>query len=128
MPINEENDATAGIQTITRSYLCLRVEGNIVTSPEKDDWLQQTRLRIATAENGSIWRYFSIFSLQGMNRIYCYASVFLIRPTPTHNNTLQVILKISIFRFADPNHGIIIQNCHKRNKHCRFILIAIMLS
>ena len=93
------------MQTNTRSYLCLRVKGNIVTSPEKDDWLQQTRLRIATAENGSIWRYFSIFSLQGMNEIYCHASVFLIRPTPTHNNTLQVILKISIFWFADPSLG-----------------------
>jgi len=54
MPIDEENDATAGIQTITRSYLYLRVIGNIVTSPEKDDWLQQTSLQIATAENGSI--------------------------------------------------------------------------
>ena len=36
------------------SYLCLRVIGNIITSPEKDDWLQQTKLRIAPAENGSI--------------------------------------------------------------------------
>ena len=96
-PIDEENNATAGIQMITRSYLCLRVIGNIVTSPEKDDWLQQTRLRIATAKNDSIWRYFSIFPLQGMHGIFCHASVFLIRPTPTHNNILQVILKISIF-------------------------------
>ena len=85
MTINEENDATAGIQTITRSYLCLRVIGNIVTSPEKDNWLQQIRLRIATAENGSIRRYILIFPLQRMH------GVFLIRPTPTHNNTLQVI-------------------------------------
>jgi len=28
MPIDEENNATAGIQTITRSYLGLRVIGN----------------------------------------------------------------------------------------------------
>jgi len=97
MPINKENDATAGIQTITRSSLCLRVIGNIVTSSEKDDWLQQTGLWIATAENGLIWRYFLIFPLQEMLGICCHASVFLIRPTPTHNNTLQVILKISIF-------------------------------
>ena len=105
MPIDEENDATTGIQMITRSYLCLRVIGNIVTSPEKDDWLQQTRLRIATAENGSILRYFSIFPLQGMRGICCHVSVFLIRPTPTHNSTLQVILIISIFRFADPTYA-----------------------
>ena len=37
-----------------------------------------------------------------MHRIWFHDSVFLIRPTSTHNNTLQVILKISIFRFADP--------------------------
>jgi len=36
-----------------------------------------------------------------MHRIWFHDSVFLIRPTSTHNNTLQVILKISIFRFAD---------------------------
>jgi len=86
--IDEENDATAGIQTTTRSYLCLRVKGNIVTSPEKDDWFQQTRLWIATAKNGSIWKYFSIFPLQRMHGICCHASVFLIRPTHTHSNTL----------------------------------------
>jgi len=103
MPINEENDATTGIQMITRSYLCLRVIGNIVTSPEKDDWLQQARLQIATVENGSILRYFSIFPLQGVHGICCHASVFLIRPTPTYNNTLYVILKISSFRLAEPN-------------------------
>ena len=37
-----------------------------------------------------------------MHVICCHASVFLIRPTPTQNNTLQIILKISIFRFGDP--------------------------
>ena len=37
-----------------------------------------------------------------MHGICYHASGFLIRPTPTHNNALQVILKISIFRFADP--------------------------
>ena len=52
--IGEKSDATAGIQTITRSYLCLRVIGNIVTNLKKDNWLQQTRLQIALAENGSI--------------------------------------------------------------------------
>ena len=31
-----------------------------------------------------------------------FAATILIRPTPTHNNTLQVILKISIFWFANP--------------------------
>ena len=56
MPIDEENNATAGIATNDHKKLliCLRVIGNIVTSPEKDDWLQQTRLQIATAKNGSI--------------------------------------------------------------------------
>ena len=48
------------------------------------------------------WLNSQVFPLQGMHGICCHASVFLIRPTPTHNNTLQVILKISIFRFADP--------------------------
>ena len=43
-----------------------------------------------------------------MHRIWSHASVFLIRPTPAHDNTLQVILKISIFQFADPT---------KYNKH-----------
>ena len=34
---------------------------------------------------------------------FCYhSSVFLIRPTPTHDNSLQVNLKIFIFEFADP--------------------------
>ena len=127
---NEENDATAGIQTITRSYLCLRVKGSIVTSPEKDDCLQQTRLQIAIAENGSIWRYFSVFPLQGMHRICCHASVFLIRPTPTHNNTLQIIVKISIFRFADPTYGkkSFKITCKKR-KHfpCKNLALAVIV-
>ena len=39
-----------------------------------------------------------------MHRIWFHASVFLIRLTPTHDNTLQVILKILIFRFADPTN------------------------
>jgi len=36
------------------------------------------------------------------HKICFHVSVFLIRPTPTHNNILQIILKISIFWFADP--------------------------
>ena len=44
-----------------------------------------------------------------MHRIWFHDSVFLIRPASTHNNTLQVILKISIFRFADPSMGVIDQ-------------------
>ena len=51
---------------------------------------------------GLILRYFFGFSLQGMHGICYHDSIFLIRPTPTHNNNLQVILKISIFRFANP--------------------------
>jgi len=41
-----------------------------------------------------------------MHRIWFHARVFLIRSTPTHDNTLQVILKISIFWFADPTAAI----------------------
>ena len=44
-----------------------------------------------------------------MHGICCHTSVFLIRPTPTHNNTLQVILKISIFQFANPTTSIVIK-------------------
>ena len=54
----------------------------------------------------SILRYFFKFPLQGMHRICCHVSVFLIRPYPTHNNTLQVILKTSIFQFADPTFSL----------------------
>ena len=46
-----------------------------------------------------------MLSLQGMHKIHCHFGVFLIRPTPTQNNTLQVILKIAIFRFADLTLG-----------------------
>jgi len=52
--------------------------------------------------NSSILTYLTIFSLEGMGKICCHSSVFLIRPTPTHNNSLRVNLKISIFWFADP--------------------------
>ena len=37
-----------------------------------------------------------------MHGICCHDRVFLIRPTPTHDNTLLIILRISIFWFADP--------------------------
>jgi len=40
---------------------------------------------------------FSRFPLQRMQEICFHDSVFLIRPTPTPDNTLQVILKILIF-------------------------------
>jgi len=39
-----------------------------------------------------------------IGEIYCHSSVFLIRPTPTHNSSLPVNLKISIFWFAHPYH------------------------
>ena len=38
-----------------------------------------------------------------MHRIWFHTSVFLIRPIPQHMTI--VILKISIFQFADPNLG-----------------------
>ena len=68
----------------------------------EEHWLQQTGSQNATGENGSIHRYFFRFPLQGMHGNCCHNIVFLIRPTPTHNNTLQAILKISIFWFVDP--------------------------
>jgi len=48
-----------------------------------------------------------------MHRIWYHASVFLIRPTPTHDSTLQVILKVSIYWFADPIHGSDLQTTYK---------------
>ena len=57
-------------------------------------WLQQTRSQNATGKNGSILSYFFKFSPQGREYTVftaMHVSVFLIRPTPTHNNTLQVI-------------------------------------
>jgi len=56
-------------------------------------------------KNRSISTYLTIFSLEKMDEIYCHSSVFLIRPTPTHNNSLGVDLKISIFWFAHPIIG-----------------------
>jgi len=50
----------------------------------------------------SILTYSTIFSLEGMGEIYCHSSVFLIRPTPTHKNSLQANLKISIFWLDHP--------------------------
>ena len=41
-----------------------------------------------------------IFSLERMNEICYNSSVFLIRLIPTHDNSLQVNLKVSIFEFA----------------------------
>jgi len=46
-----------------------------------------------------------IFSLEGMAKICCHSSVFLISPTPTHDNSFGVDLKISIFWFAHPTDG-----------------------
>ena len=39
---------------------------------------------------------------QGMHDIRYHDSILTIRPTPTQENTLQVILKISIFRLVNP--------------------------
>ena len=52
--------------------------------------------------NSLILMYFMV-SLERMGEICCHSSVFLIIPIPTHNNSLHVNLKISIFRFAHPN-------------------------
>jgi len=49
--------------------------------------------------------YLTIFSLEGKDKICCHSSVFLIRPTPTHYNSLGVDLKISIFWLAHRNYG-----------------------
>ena len=53
LPIGKENNATVAIPNITRSHLCLRVRGDILTSPEKEHWLKHTRLVNATVENAS---------------------------------------------------------------------------
>ena len=53
----------------------------------------------------SILTYLTIFTVEGMDEICCHYSVFLIRPTPTHDSSLQVNLKISISEFADPTLG-----------------------
>ena len=71
----------------------------------EEHWLQQQGLRMPQAKMAKILRYFFRFPLRGMHRSCCYDSVFLIRPTPTHSNALQVILKIPIFWFADPFVG-----------------------
>ena len=49
----KENDATVAISNITRSHLCLRVRGDMLTSPEKEHWLKHTRLVNAIVENAS---------------------------------------------------------------------------
>jgi len=54
-------------------------------------------------KNRSISTYLTIFSLERMDEICYHSSVFLIRPIPTHENSLGVDLKISIFWFAHPN-------------------------
>jgi len=46
--------------------------------------------------------YLMIFSLEGKDKICCHSSVFLITPTPIHDNSLGVDLKILIFWFAHP--------------------------
>jgi len=57
-------------------------------------------------KNCSILMHLTIFSLVGMDEICCHSSVFLIRPTPTHNNSLKVDLKILIFWFMHPKCGL----------------------
>ena len=79
--------------------------GYTLTKLGEKHWLQQTRSQNTTGKNGLILRYFFRFPLQGMHGICCHVSVFLIKPTPTLNNTLQFILKISIFQFADPTYS-----------------------
>ena len=83
--------------TITRNYKFLGVTGDAPTKLGEEHWLQQTKSQNATGKNGSIFKYFFRFPLQGMHGYCCHDSVF-----PTHNNALQVILKISIFWFVDP--------------------------
>jgi len=48
---------------------------------------------------------FDVFSLERMEEICCHSSVFLIRLTPTHDNSLGVEFKISMFWFAHPITG-----------------------
>ena len=59
-----------------------------------------------------------------MHRIWFHDIVFLIRPTSTHNNNLQVILKISIFRFADPSWGVVGKDSPPSPRRNRNTLIA----
>ena len=63
----------------------------------KKHWLQQTRSQNATGKNGSILSYFFRFPLQKMHGIHCHVSVFLIRPTPAHYNTLHEDINFSIY-------------------------------
>ena len=56
-----------------------------------------------------------------MHEICCYDSVFLIRPTQTHENTLQVILRISIFGLQTLTYVY----AHKHNMHMQ---VNILLS
>jgi len=38
--------------------------------------------------NRSVLMHLMILLLEGMDEICCHSSIFLIRPTPTHNNSL----------------------------------------
>jgi len=60
------------------------------------------RLQNMATKNHLILTYLTIFSQEGIGKICCHCSVFLIRHTPTHDNSLGVDLKISIFWFACP--------------------------
>ena len=101
-PIGEEDDATASTTLILRSSFYLRIIRDVLTKLEKQHWLKQTMVHNTIAKYDSIFKYFVRFPLQGMQGICCNVSVFLIRPTPMHNISFKVILKILIFRFADP--------------------------
>jgi len=63
--------------------------------------------KAAKYKNRSILTYLMIFSLEGKDKICCHFSVFLIIPTPTHDNSLGVDLKISIFWFAYPTPSVV---------------------
>ena len=67
---------------------------------EREFWPKRITMQITTVKNQGI--YFALFSLEEIDEICCHTSVFLIRPTPTHDYSLQVNLKILIFQFADP--------------------------
>jgi len=95
-PVDKDDDAMAKILTITRSYLCFRVTGD---TPTKLGGLQQTRSQNVTGKNGSILSYFHCKECTE------FAATLVFSSTPTQNNTLQVILKTSIFWFADPTKG-----------------------
>ena len=101
-PIGKEDDATASTTLILRSSFCFRVIRDVYSKLEKEHWLKQTMLHNTIAKYDSIFKYFVRFPLQGMQGICCNVSVFLIRPTPMHNISFKVILKISIFQFAAP--------------------------